>query len=135
MKIEFLDQYRIWDLKKIDQIRETIFNGLPSTTSLELDVRGCAFDYLSAPILIQIAVDHMKKIAGADSVDLTILFEEMTTPEVSSEFFGAIVKERDDTPNLDELIQNWAIENNIRIHLLSETGATTSIIKQYGSSR
>ena len=134
MKIDFLDTYQIWDLKKLEIIRNTVFEDLLPCQNLLLDVRGCAFDYLSAPSIVSLALEHLDKHTDAAALrKLTIVFEEMTSSEVCSEFFGTLVGETPETEDLDSLIDAWAKSRNVHIEVVKHrSDATTDQIAEYG---
>ncbi len=133
MKIEFLDKHDIWDLKRLEPINEKIFRDLPASVCLELDVRGCAFDYLSAPKIIELALAHINKNrTPEETAELGLVFEEMTSPEVISEFFGDIVKETADS-DLSHLVDQWAKGHNIKIILrCGRVDSELAILGEYG---
>jgi hypothetical protein len=117
MKIEFVSTYDLWNLKKLSSI-ENIFKGLSSSPSLTLDVRGCAFDYISAPSLVTLSLEHLSKSPASTEgkLELTIIFEVGVCEDIASEFFGALVPDEPEK-TFNEAMDKWCEKNDLIVVL------------------
>lgn len=139
MKIDFVGKYNIWDLKKVSYINEYVLSQLPPSSSIELDVRGCTFDYLSTGELIKKVVAYLDKkvIEGSQYRQLIITVEIGSSEVTIADFFGNLVVEEKSDKHLDEIIEDWCIKNRIHIIFQKDMGdlilpEKMEILAEYG---